>query len=329
VAYLAALMILSAAIAPAWQSLESGLRTTGDETMKAFEPVRAVLQSSSAVIYDGRDEVAYGVVISADGLILTKASEIAGKEKLGATVDTTRYECQVLAVDEKWDVALIKIPADGLTPVRYAPGANLTQGSWVVANGATSRLQRRALAGIVSAKTREIPPEGGGVLGIALKPGLKEAVVDQVPEKSGAAEAGIQPGDVIVAIRGKKIGGPMDLAELVKTLKVGEMVPVTYRRKGAEKTVDVRVSERAVLFKGPASRNDQMSGRVSSRRGAFPRAFQHDILGASDSMGGPVLNLDGKCVGMNIARADRAETYAIPSEDVQEIAKRLLAKKEN
>jgi len=295
--------------------------------MKAFEPVRAVLQTSSAVIYDGRDEIAYGVVISADGLILTKASEIAGKAKLGVAVDTSRYECQILAVDEKWDVALIRIPANGLVPARYAPGANLTQGTWVVANGATSRLQRRALAGIVSAKTREIPPEGGGVLGIQLKSGLKEAVVEDVPEKSGAAEAGIQPGDIIVAIRGKKIGSPQDLADLAKSLKVGEMVPVTYRRKGTEKTVDVRVSERAVLFKGPASRNDQMSGRVSSRRGAFPRAFQHDILGANDSMGGPVLNLDGKCVGMNIARADRAQSYAIPSEDLQEIAKRLAAKK--
>lgn len=295
--------------------------------MKAFEPVRAVLQTSSAVIYDGRDEIAYGVVISADGLILTKASEIAGKDKLGVAVDTTRYECQVLAAEEKWDVALIKIHAEGLVPVRYAPGANLTQGSWVVANGATSRLQRRALAGIVSAKTREIPPEGGGVLGIALKPSEKEAVVEEVPEKSGAAEAGIQAGDVIVAIRGKKISGPQDLAEIAKTLKVGETVPVTYRRKGAEKTVDVRVSERAVIFKGPASRNDQMSGRVSRRRGAFPRVFQHDILGASNSMGGPVLNLDGKCVGMNIARADRAESYAIPSEDIQEIAKRLMANK--
>ena len=331
-AYLAALLVLSAAGAVASQSLDSSLRLAGDETMKAFEPQREVLQTSSAVIYDRRDEIAYGLVITADGFLLTKASEIAGREKLSVMVDTTRYECQVQAVDEKWDVALIKIPAAGLVPVIYAPGSNLPQGSWVVVNGVASRgvagsARCRALAGIVSAKTREIPAEGGGVLGIELKPGLKEAVVAQVPETSGAAEAGIQPGDVILAIRGKKIAGPQDLAELVKSLKVGEMVPVTYRRKGTEKTVDVRVSERAAIFKGPASRNDMMSGMVSKRRGAFPRVFQHDILGACYTMGGPVINLDGKCVGMNIARADRAECYAIPSEDVQEIARRLMEKK--
>jgi serine protease Do len=40
--------------------------------------------------------------------------------------------------------------------------------------------------------------------------------------------------------------------------------------------------------------------------------------------GGPLLDLDGKCVGMNIARANRAESFAIPVEEVKEIAARLM-----
>lgn len=36
-------------------------------------------------------------------------------------------------------------------------------------------------------------------------------------------------------------------------------------------------------------------------------------------MGGPVLDLDGKCIGMNIARANRAETFAIPVEELEGI----------
>ena len=39
---------------------------------------------------------------------------------------------------------------------------------------------------------------------------------------------------------------------------------------------------------------------------------------------GPVVDIDGKAVGLNIARADRATSYAIPSNLVQLIASRLL-----
>ena len=41
-------------------------------------------------------------------------------------------------------------------------------------------------------------------------------------------------------------------------------------------------------------------------------------------VGGPVLDLDGRCIGMNIARANRAESFAIPVEDLKEIAGRLM-----
>ncbi len=71
-------------------------------------------------------------------------------------------------------------------------------------------------------------------------------------------------------------------------------------------------------------RNDMMSGDFSKRRSGFPRVIQHDVLANSTIMGGPVLNLGGKCVGMNIARANRAETFAIPARELKELAGRLL-----
>jgi serine protease Do len=41
-------------------------------------------------------------------------------------------------------------------------------------------------------------------------------------------------------------------------------------------------------------------------------------------VGGPLLDLDGRCIGMNIARANRAESYAIPAEELKELAERLM-----
>jgi serine protease Do len=67
-----------------------------------------------------------------------------------------------------------------------------------------------------------------------------------------------------------------------------------------------------------------MSGDVSKRRSGFPRVLQHDVQGTSKTVGGPLVDLDGKCIGMNIARANRAESFAIPIEELREISQRLL-----
>jgi len=311
--------------AQAQQSLDSAYRTTGTAVVAAFETQRQVLQTSSAVILDGRKEIGYGVVISADGYILTKASEVLSLKALAVTVDQTNYrEVKVLMVDPTWDVALLKVEASGLVPVVYATTSAVPQGTWVVVNGATTRTARRLLAGIVSARIREIPASGGAALGVILNPKSKALEVDEVNEKSGAKEAGLQKGDVILSIEGKKIKKIEEIAEVLKDRKAGSTVKITFRRKGEEIAVDVRLAARSEMFTDQMDRNDQMSGEFSPRRSGFPRVMQHDILGSRTVEGGPLLDLDGRCIGMNIARANRAESFAIPVEDLKEVAGRLM-----
>ncbi len=307
------------------QSLESDYRTTGSAVTAIFEPQRAVLQKSSAVILDGRKEMNYGVVISPDGYILTKASEVEVMENLSVTVDRMNYkEVKILATDPQWDIALLKVDAEGLVPVVYAPTSGIPQGSWVVANGATSRTTRRALAGILSAKIREIPAAGGPALGVVLSSKTKAIQIEAVTDGSGAQEADLQKGDVIVAIEGQKVSKIEDIAEALKDRKAGTKVKIVYRRGGKEFTADVRLSAKGEMFADTMNRNDMMSGDYSKRRSGFPRVIQHDILGSSRVTGGPLLDLEGRCIGMNIARANRAESLAIPVEDLREIAERLM-----
>jgi serine protease Do len=307
------------------QSLESAYRTTGTAVVAAFEAQRQVLQTSSAVILSGRKEIAYGVVISADGHLLTKASEVLGVKSLAVTVDRTNYsDVAILMVDPTWDVALLKIEASGLIPVVYAPTSAVPQGTWVVANGATTRTARRLLPGIVSANIREIPAAGGAALGVVLNAEAKMLTVDDVNEKSGAKEAGLRKGDVILSIEGQKVTKIEEIAEILKDRKAGSTVKLTYRREKEENTVDVRLAARGEMFSDQMNRNDQMSGDFSPRRSGFPRVMQHDILGSRKVTGGPVLDLDGRCIGMNIARATRSESFAIPVEDLKDLATRLM-----
>ena len=224
---------------PLWgqQNLDSAYRTTGSAVVSAFEPQRAVLQISSAVILDGRKEAGYGVVISADGFILTKASEVEAVNKLSVTVDRQNYrDVEIKIVDPVWDVALIKIDAEGLVPVVYAETSDIPHGAWVVANGATSRKRRRAMAGVVSANAREIPATGGAALGVVLKAGAEDLEIEEVNEKSGAHDAGLQPGDILIAINQKPVSKIEDIAEILKECKAGSGVGVTYRRDDEEVT---------------------------------------------------------------------------------------------
>ena len=103
------------------QQLEGKYRLNGSEVKASFEPLREVLQGSSAVLYDGWKPFVYGVVVSQDGYILTKASELDEHGTLTIRVDDTLYEeVQVVATDTEWDVALLKVDAEDLEPVMFA-----------------------------------------------------------------------------------------------------------------------------------------------------------------------------------------------------------------
>ena len=315
-----------ALVVPAFaqQSLETNFRITGDAVLAVFEPQRALIQLSSAVIYDGRKEIAYGTVISADGYILTKASEVEGVGEIDVRVDKETFkDAKVVMTDPRWDVALLKVEATDLTPVVFAPDSNLPRGTWVVVNGVTSRTKRRVMAGIISATAREIPPEGGAVLGVTLKETKKGLTVEEVSKDSGAEKAGMKKGDILTLVAGKPVKEIAALGKLLGEMKSGTDVKVTLMRDGKKTELDVKLSARGDLFR-EVSRNDQMSGDFSNRRSGFPRVIQHDILGASITMGGPVLDLEGRAVGMNIARANRAETFAIPVEELRELAEGMV-----
>jgi S1-C subfamily serine protease len=298
----------------AQQSLETHYRITGPGITDLFEPQRQVIQNCSAVIYDGSKEISYGLVVSKNGHILTKASEIDGIEAVKLRVDKTSFDdVKVLAVDEKWDVALLKVEAYDLMPAPFADNSDLPQGSWVVVNGATSRTKRRVLAGIISASPREIPPAGGAALGIALADAKDKLEVKE---------------DEILEMDGQRVRKLEDLAELMNGKKVGDELKVKVRRKGKEVELVVKLTAKAELFLQP-DRNDQMSGVFSIRRSGFPRVIQHDVIANRYTMGGPVLDIRGQVIGMNIARANRCETFAVPVEELRELVKGMMEKASN
>ncbi len=102
-----------------------------------------------------------GFVISADGYVLTNHHVIAGADTVTVTLsDRRELEAEVVGSDEQYDVALLKIEADGLRWMRPGNSADLKPGQWVIAIGSPFGLDQSVTAGIVSAVGRANPYSG-------------------------------------------------------------------------------------------------------------------------------------------------------------------------
>ena len=307
--------------------LPSDVRINGKLTWKAFEQQREVLQSSSAVIYtDEKSHIrtVYGVVVGEDGYVLTKASEIDGAEHLSLRIGKELFkDVEVIDVDPHWDVAMLKVKADHpLEPVVLSDADDVEQGHWVISNGSSTRRMRRVRLGIVSAVTREIKSEGNDViLGVLLSRKKESPLkIEKVTPESGAEKGGLKPGDILLSSDGEKLQSREDLLTAMQGKKPGEEIEVEVKR--GKKTLKLKVALMARPGKKMMSRNDQMGGgeeSLSERRDGFPRVIHHDTPLTKTSVGGPLLNLKGECGGMNIARASRVATFAIPARELREI----------
>lgn len=310
-------------------SLNADYRINGKLVWQAFEPQRQVLQKSSAVVYtDGRSRIktCYGVVVSADGYILTKASEIEGKSKLTLRIGNELFKnVKLRGIDSQWDVAVLKVePKMSLTPVVFSNDDDVQQGHWLVSNGSSSRSIRRVRIGIASAITREIKSASSRViLGVMLsEEDDKDMEISEVTPGSGAAKAGVKKGDVVLSAGGIELKERSDLLQAMRGKKPGDKLELKVRRGKKEIKMEVELMPRPGRQR--MTRNDQMSNTLSQRRDGFARAIQHDTPLSRSSVGGPLLNLDGECVGMNIARASRVATFAIPARELREIVERMV-----
>jgi len=263
-----------------------------------------------------------GFIISEDGYVVTNDHVVDKGQSVTVILDDgTEYEAKVVGVDDKTDLALLKInsPDRDFTYVKFSE-ENPRVGDWVVAVGNPFGLGGTVTAGIVSASGRDIgsgpyddfiqidaavnrgnsggpafnlngevigintaifSPSGGNVgIAFAIPASSAERVIDDLKDDgqvtrgwlgvqiqgvtpeiadslsldkakgslvaeatpdSPAAAAGLKSGDTILAVNGKEIAGPRELAAMIAGLQPGTSVDVTYWRDGASHDVDVKL----------------------------------------------------------------------------------------
>ena len=98
-----------------------------------------------------------GVIISADGYIITNNHVIKNATKIEVTLNDKRtYDAELVGTDPTSDIALLKIEEKELSFLSYGNSDNLKIGEWVLAVGNPFNLTSTVTAGIVSAKARNI-----------------------------------------------------------------------------------------------------------------------------------------------------------------------------
>jgi serine protease Do len=105
-----------------------------------------------------RQSLGSGFIIDSNGFILTCSHVIQGAKDIKVTLwNESEFAGDIAGTDEKTDIALIRIHADGPLPFVTMGDANkLKVGDWVVAVGNPFGLGHTVTAGIVSAKGRVI-----------------------------------------------------------------------------------------------------------------------------------------------------------------------------
>jgi serine protease Do len=284
--------------------------------LDAFIPVASNAATSVATVLADGEPVALATVVDAGGLLLTKASQLGDGDIVCHLADGRRFQAVLLGADDEQDLALLKIGADDLTPVTWRDGAPPSPGHWVITPDPSGM---PAAAGVVSASPRTWPQrrrdKPHGFLGVQLEQAASNRVrIVRILPGLSAEKAGIEAGDMIERIdgdamqsleqvRGRLGGSPPETTVVMDLIRADTPVSI-------EATLGARKSHAHELHWG--------GGPFSERRFGFSDVLSHDTVLLPTQCGGPLLDLEGRAVGINIARALRVASYALPAQGARE-----------
>ena len=98
-----------------------------------------------------------GFVVTEDGYILTNFHVVGGAHQIKVSFSNHKtYDAKIVGLDSLTDLALIKVEAKNLKPVKFADSEKAKIGDWVIALGNPLGLEATVTAGIISAKGRDI-----------------------------------------------------------------------------------------------------------------------------------------------------------------------------
>jgi serine protease Do len=306
-------------------------RGRGSENQKNSAPIKAAFRDVAAAtaaatvrVLSNGTAVALGTVVEADGYIVTKASLLPKGKLTCRFKDGRELEATNVCAAADYDLALLCVSAHDLPAVTWRQG---TPPAGTIVS-ATAPAQEPLAIGVISAAPRRIPagPRPGqpqGWLGVSLGDADSGVGIDNIVVGSAAEKAGLKAGDCIQSIDGIAMKTIEQVRETISSHAPGQAIKLKIQRDKKDLELSATLGQPEG---GTRNQQDRWGGGpFSERRAGFPWVLPHDTPLQPSECGGPLVDAEGKVVGINIARALRVTSYAIPAD----IARRLVGELKN
>lgn len=297
----------------------------GDEVRRAWAPVVARANPSVVEVFADGSLRALGTVVARD-LVVSKASELRDADgkpaavKVGRIADDggagERFDCVRVGIDRPADLVLLRVPGVELQPIVWQDDVPEVGAFLATPDGTELPIG----VGILSCAPYRHTPDRA-FLGVRFADASGDATLEEAVEHGAAHAAGLRGGDLVLEFAGVAIDGSQALREQIQKCRPGDDVKVRVRRGDEELEFEVVLGTNN---QPRPSNQERIWGELSEVRSGFATVLQHDTVLEPADCGGPVLDLGGRAVGVNIARAGRVESLALPAADVRRIVDALL-----
>ncbi|MEO8351610.1 MAG: trypsin-like peptidase domain-containing protein [Chthoniobacteraceae bacterium] len=281
------------------------------------------------VLIDGQP-VILGTILDATGRVITKRSEIMTHRGIlfgrltCRTFAGEELSAKAIANSVEDDIALLQLPKGGWAAAPLGILSEPGRGVIVVVPVPAMETTETGVVGSLDHAVKIAPCQGSVPLKVKeLKTGVTVSTTTRELQEERLIpliRGTVREGDVITHVDGK---ATPDLASYEREAKRDTLVSGDYVQlailRGATTTHAFMPLD---SYQGITSHD---YADPSLRLSGLPAVFTHDVIVGRRQCGGPVVDLDGRVIGVNIARLDRFSTLAIPPQTLLELARKLSA----
>ena len=296
------------------RSFSRGRKRTGSVDV---DHLSDALREGVLKIADQRTTISLGTLVE-DNLVLTKASSLPTRQRLrGIDYRDREYDLILVYQDPAFDLAVLEIGPNDLTPMQFQTDKTPELGEVLLCVNAPGQA-------VVSARSAVGTPDSGDpespFLGVEMsrfEENDRGVTIAGILPDGAAMAAGLRAGDLIVRVNGSEVG--QSLREALQLFRVGDRVQVAIERNGVEMTVPVQLRRRPEYADGLPTPFGNDIVEANERRTGFGPAIRHDALLGPRDVGAPLVDLQGRVIGLQIAHADRSTNWALPAATLRSV----------
>ena len=305
----------------------AGAKLLSKDLTASLQVVTAASRATVAIhgtTADGKSAVRILGTVLDDYHLATKLSEIFPYQALKCQLaDGSMIVATLSKSDRTLDLAILKLArpyeAGKALSAAYSGQRNAVSFRSQIVFAATS-LTDVSAAGMIG-RIEHNEPAQPARFGATMQSGADHVRITELSPNGSAVVAGLQVGDELSRVDGTAVTSLKAVGDLLLARQPGDWISIDVESAMKQFSLQARLQHDPGKQFEKTEFLDGRTGRVSHRRSGFPSVLQHDIALEPDTCGGPLFDMDGHIIAINIARRARESTLAIPIDLVLTLAK--------